>query len=63
MARGCDALIVVTPWNEFKQLDMKVVKNLMNSPVIFDSRNLYPPAEMKALGFQYKSIGRSGDVI
>jgi UDPglucose 6-dehydrogenase len=58
MAEGCDALIVITPWNEFKQLDLQKIKNLMHSPVIFDSRNIYNPQEMNALGFRYRSIGR-----
>jgi UDPglucose 6-dehydrogenase len=58
MARGCDALIIITPWNEFKQLDLVEIKSLLKAPVIFDSRNIYNPNEMKALGFQYRSIGR-----
>ncbi|MBI4732131.1 MAG: UDP-glucose/GDP-mannose dehydrogenase family protein [Chloroflexi bacterium] len=58
MAKGCDALIVVTPWNEFKQLDLQEIKGLMNSAIVFDSRNIYNPAEMKTLGFRYRSIGR-----
>ncbi len=59
MANGCDALIVVTPWNEFKNLDLKEIKKVLRSPIIFDSRNIYSPSEMKALGFHYRSIGRS----
>jgi UDPglucose 6-dehydrogenase len=58
MAKGCDALIVITPWNEFKQLNLDELKKIMKQPVIFDSRNLYDPVELKALGFQYRSIGR-----
>ncbi len=58
MAKGCDALVVVTPWNEFKQLDLLEIKKLLRSPVIFDSRNIYNPGEMKAMGIQYRSIGR-----
>jgi UDPglucose 6-dehydrogenase len=61
MAKGCDALIVITPWNEFKQLDLKKIKSMLKSPIIFDSRNIYDPAEMKALGFRYRSIGRRFD--
>lgn len=59
MAEGCDALVVVTPWNEFKQLDLEKVKNMLKSPIIYDGRNIYDPARMKELGFQYKSIGRA----
>ena len=58
MADGCDALVVVTEWNEFKQLDLEKVKGLLNSPVIYDGRNIYDPALMKELGFAYRAIGR-----
>jgi UDPglucose 6-dehydrogenase len=58
MAEGCDALIVVTPWNEFKQLDLEKVKGLLKSLVIFDGRNIYDPARMKEMGFTYRAIGR-----
>ena len=58
MAKGCDALVVVTEWNEFKQLDLERVKGLLKQPVIFDGRNIYDPARMKALGFTYRGLGR-----
>jgi UDPglucose 6-dehydrogenase len=58
MARGCDALIVVTEWNEFKQLDLEKIKGLLKSPVIFDGRNIYDPKMMKEMGFKYRSVGR-----
>jgi len=58
MVTGCDALIVVTPWNEFKQLDLEKVKSLMKAPVIFDGRNIYNPADMRKAGFAYHGIGR-----
>lgn len=58
MADGCDALIVVTEWNEFKQLDLDKVKGLLKSPVIYDGRNIYEPGRMKDLGFKYRAIGR-----
>ncbi len=58
MAKGCDALVVVTEWNEFKQLDLERIKGLLNKPVIFDGRNIYDPARMKALGFTYRGLGR-----
>lgn len=59
MAKGCDALIVVTEWNEFKQLDLSRIKSLLNSPVIYDGRNIYDPAVMRELGFTYRGVGRS----
>jgi len=58
MAAGCDALIVVTEWNEFKQLNLEKVKSLLKSPIIFDGRNIYDPKLMKEMGFEYRSIGR-----
>jgi UDPglucose 6-dehydrogenase len=58
MADGCDALVVVTPWNEFKQLDLDKVKELLKTPVIYDGRNIYDPALMKEMGFSYRAIGR-----
>lgn len=57
-----DALIIVTEWNEFKQLNMERVKSSMRRPVIFDGRNLYDPARMRRLGIEYHCIGRSGAV-
>jgi UDPglucose 6-dehydrogenase len=58
MAQGCDALIVVTEWNEFKQLDLEKVKGLLNCPVIYDGRNIYDPALLREMGFTYRAIGR-----
>lgn len=58
MTEGCDALVVVTPWNEFKQLDFEKVKSLLKTPVIYDGRNIYDPPRMKELGFTYRAIGR-----
>ena len=58
MSDGCDALIVVTEWNEFKQLDLEKIKGLLKSPTIFDGRNIYDPAAMKAIGFNYRAMGR-----
>ena len=58
MAEGCDALVVVTEWNEFKQLDLEKVKELLGCPVIYDGRNIYDPRLMKEMGFAYRAIGR-----
>jgi len=58
MAKDCDALIVVTEWNEFKQLDLEKVKGLLKSPIIYDGRNIYDPRYMQELGFTYRAIGR-----
>ncbi|MBN1966507.1 MAG: UDP-glucose/GDP-mannose dehydrogenase family protein [Anaerolineae bacterium] len=58
LARGCDAVIVVTDWNEFKQLDMARLRDLMQQPVLIDGRNMYEPAVMHDLGFEYRAVGR-----
>jgi UDPglucose 6-dehydrogenase len=55
---GVDALAIVTEWNEFREPDFVRMRKLMRAPVIFDGRNLYSPAQMKAQGFTYYSIGR-----
>jgi UDPglucose 6-dehydrogenase len=58
MADGCDALMVITEWNEFKQLDRKRIRNIMKTPIFFDGRNIYDPEEMRKLGFKYRGLGR-----
>ena len=45
MAKDCDALMVVTEWNEFKQLDLEKVKGLLKSPLVYDGRNIYDRSE------------------
>ncbi len=61
VAEGADALMLVAEWNEFKQLDMKRVKELMRQPVLMDGRNIYDPQRMRALGFTYRGMGRGYD--
>jgi len=58
MAQDCDALMVVTEWNEFKQIDWNLIRGLMRQPVIFDGRNIYDPAVMQQMGFTYRGLGR-----
>ncbi|MGI5834941.1 MAG: UDP-glucose dehydrogenase family protein [Chloroflexota bacterium] len=58
VAQGADALVVITEWNEFKQLDMAAIKASMRQPVLIDGRNIYEPEKMKELGFIYRGIGR-----
>jgi UDPglucose 6-dehydrogenase len=58
VADGCDALIVATEWDEFKQLDLARAKKGLTHPILFDGRNLFDPAEMEKLGWIYKSVGR-----
>lgn len=58
LAEGCDALMVITEWNEFKQLDLERVSKIMRQPVIFDGRNVYSTEEMAKYGFTYRGVGR-----
>jgi len=53
-----DALVFMTEWNQFRALDMGRVRDLMRSPRIADLRNIYDPADMRALGFEYVGVGR-----
>ncbi len=57
-AEGCDAIMILTEWKEFEELDLKEIRKKMDSPVIIDGRNIYDPAKMKELEFTYVSIGR-----
>ena len=57
-AKGCDALIILTEWDEFKDLDLSRVKQLLRQPIVIDGRNIYNPRVMKELGFIYTGIGR-----
>jgi UDPglucose 6-dehydrogenase len=53
-----DALVFVTEWNQFRALDMRRIRDLMRSPRIADLRNIYEPADMRELGFEYIGVGR-----
>lgn len=53
-----DGLVILTEWNEFKQIDLNKVKKLLKKLIIFDGRNIYDPKTMKKLGFKYYSVGR-----
>jgi len=57
--RGADAALVCTEWNIFRNLDWKRAKTLMARALVVDGRNLYPPKEMRDLGFEYSSFGRA----
>ena len=56
--KGADALLILTEWNEFRHPNFQRIRDALKQPVIFDGRNLYDPALMKALNFTYYSIGR-----
>ena len=56
---GADATVIVTEWDAFRALDLGRVKELAKTPVLVDLRNIYNPADVRALGFTYESIGRA----
>ena len=58
VANNADALIIITEWNEFRNLDWEEMKKRLKSPVVFDLRNIYDPLRMRVKGFQYYCVGR-----
>ena len=59
-AAGVDALWIATEWNEFRNIDLARIKSVMQAPVLFDSRNIFDPVKVRALGFNYFGTGRPG---
>ena len=58
-AKGADALVVVTEWNEFRRLNLAKVRRVMRRRAIVDLRNVYDPEMVRSLGFDYRSVGRA----
>jgi UDPglucose 6-dehydrogenase len=58
VAKDADCLVVVTEWEEFKNLDLAKIKKLMRTPVVIDGRNLFEPEKMTDMEFIYKGMGR-----
>ncbi len=58
VAEGADALLLLTPWSEFRRLDLPRVAHSMRYPLVVDGRNLYDPTDMVERGFKYRAIGR-----
>jgi UDPglucose 6-dehydrogenase len=58
VAKGADALVLATEWNQFRRLDLQRIKGLLKTPVFIDLRNVYDPDQMKRLGFDYCGVGR-----
>lgn len=56
--KGVDALIIMTEWNEFRNLDLNYLKSVMKNPIMIDTRNIYDPQKVKGAGFIYDCIGR-----
>ena len=59
-AAGVDALWIATEWNEFRNINLARIKSVMKAPVLFDSRNIFDPEKVRALGFRYFGTGRPG---
>jgi UDPglucose 6-dehydrogenase len=57
---GADALVIVTEWKEFRSPDFERIKATLLQPVLFDGRNMFTPATVKAAGIEYHAIGRLG---
>ncbi|TAN38351.1 MAG: UDP-glucose/GDP-mannose dehydrogenase family protein [Nitrospirae bacterium] len=57
--KGADAVVIITEWNEFRNLDLARVKKLLKSPHFFDLRNIYDPEKVRTAGFRYFSVGRN----
>ena len=57
-AKGADCLMILTEWDEFKNIDLSKIKKLLRHPIVIDGRNIFDPVKMGKLGFIYKSIGR-----
>jgi UDPglucose 6-dehydrogenase len=57
-ARGADALVICTEWNQFRKLELDRLHALLRRPLVIDLRNLYAPEKMAAASFEYISIGR-----
>jgi UDPglucose 6-dehydrogenase len=55
---GADAVVIVTEWDAFRALDFDRIKRIAKAPVLVDLRNVYDPAEVRAKGFTYTSVGR-----
>jgi UDPglucose 6-dehydrogenase len=58
VGQDADAVIVMTEWNEFKEIDFVKLKKMMKQAIVIDGRNLYEPKKMKELGFTYVGVGR-----
>ncbi|RJQ55003.1 MAG: UDP-glucose/GDP-mannose dehydrogenase family protein, partial [Nitrospiraceae bacterium] len=57
-AKGAEAIVIVTEWNQFRNLDLGRIKKLAKGEFFFDLRNIYEPDRLRKLGFRYYSVGR-----
>jgi UDPglucose 6-dehydrogenase len=56
--KGADALVIMTEWNQFRNLDLEKIGKILNKPYFFDLRNIYEPQRLRDMGFHYYSVGR-----
>lgn len=57
--KGADALVIVTEWNQFRNLELDKLKTLLKEPYFFDLRNIYDPQKLREKGFKYYCVGRT----
>lgn len=57
--KGADAMIILTEWNEFRNMNLSKIKSIMRRPIMIDARNIYEPEKVIKAGFKYDCIGRS----
>jgi UDPglucose 6-dehydrogenase len=57
-ARGAEALVIATEWNQFRNLDLPRLKRLLKRPLLIDLRNIYDPARVREAGLEYIGIGQ-----
>jgi UDPglucose 6-dehydrogenase len=55
---GADALVIITEWNQYRNLDFERIKKLLASPVLFDLRNIYKRIDIEEKGFRYYAVGQ-----
>jgi UDPglucose 6-dehydrogenase len=63
VATDCDAVVLCTEWNEFRNLDVAKMRDLMKSAVLFDGRNVFDPQMMRDAGYVYFGVGRGYDPV
>jgi UDPglucose 6-dehydrogenase len=57
-AKSADVLVVLTEWNEFRALDLRSMREVMNGNVLVDLRNMFPEGSAEQAGFVYYAVGR-----
>jgi len=62
-AKGADAVLLLTEWEEFATLDLDRLRTVVRYAIVIDGRNLYDPATMTAHGFSYYSVGRPPAIV